>query len=189
MSAITKEDQYSIVLRWSEPELYCLDLDPDHLHGYTHHHEGDVLALDEESDSDEFTIGDFACCVYDVAFASAHGESAFGLFDQSINSIHYYHALYDKKSARLRADVKQLVGRRTLEPNVLILDRLRIYPAHRGHDYGLLVLSTFRANARRISRPHPFSRRLMGHLWDTRGQLMAIRNNIPQRPSHCYTAD
>jgi len=142
MSAITKEDQYSIVLRWSEPELYCLDLDPDHLHGYTHHHEGDVLALDEESDSDEFTIGDFACCVYDVAFASAHGESAFGLFDQSINSIHYYHALYDKKSARLRADVKQLVGRRTLEPNVLILDRLRIYPAHRGHDYGLLVLST-----------------------------------------------
>ena len=88
-------------------------------------------------------IGKFRTYIVDVESAVDEGESIFNLFDDDALTMEYFEALYARIGGRYRHHIGSLFDE--LEdlwrPNLLILDRLTIYPEFRNHDIGLEVIT------------------------------------------------
>lgn len=98
--------------------------------------EGEIL-LDRADQ--EKKIGIFRVIIIDVECAVSSEESVFRVFDTEQTTLDYY-SLYDDFHEFKPSVVKAMGGDGRWEPNMLILDRLEIYPAYRGKTYGLHVL-------------------------------------------------
>jgi len=69
-------------------------------------------------------------------------ESVFDIFDSHSTSIGYFETLYDLDSGSFKPQVAKAAYGDDYQwnPNLLILDRLIVYPKYRGHGVGLLAL-------------------------------------------------
>jgi len=99
------------------------------------------LVITDDGDN-ETELGVFSAMVVDVQSAIVEHESVFDVFDSHSTSITYFQALYDYDSGDFKPQVVTVAyGDDYLwNPNLLILDRLIVYPEHRGHGVGLLAL-------------------------------------------------
>ena len=88
-------------------------------------------------------IGKFRTYIVDVESAVDERESIIDLFDDDALTMEYFEALYARIGGRYRNPIVSLFEE--LEdlwrPNLLILDRLTIYPEFRNHDIGLEVIT------------------------------------------------
>ena len=88
-------------------------------------------------------IGKFRTYIVSVESAVDEGESIFELFDDDALTMEYFEALYAGFGGRYNNQISSLFHE--LEdfwrPNLLILDRLTIYPQFRNHDIGLEVIT------------------------------------------------
>lgn len=102
---------------------------------------GGKLVLTDDDDN-KTEVGVFSAMTVDVQAAIVERESVFDIFDSDSTSIGYFDALYDHDSCDFKPEVVNVAyGDDYLwNPNLLILDRLAVYPEHRGHGIGLLAL-------------------------------------------------
>lgn len=94
-------------------------------------------------DDNEIELGAFSAMVVDVQSAIVEHESVFDVFDSHSTSITYFQELYDHGSGDFKPRVLKVAygdNYYLWNPNLLILDRLIVYPEHRGHGVGLLAL-------------------------------------------------
>lgn len=131
-------DHLGISLRFEEREVYVECDEPDQ---YVHRFSGEVLWMDDR-DEDQ-TIGWFDAAYVDVESAIDEGDDIPTVFDAAgQNELEYFEALYEM-TGDVRPDVlDQLYGKHggLWAPNLLILERLAILPAHRGKRVGLVAL-------------------------------------------------
>jgi GNAT superfamily N-acetyltransferase len=90
-------------------------------------------------------VGTFSILVVDLETAINEGVEPFHVFDSDSKTAPYYGPLYLQRSwsgTDFRASVTRAVcGDESIwRPNLLILDRLAVYPEHRGQGVGLLAI-------------------------------------------------
>ena len=100
---------------------------------------GQVQLCDDEDFDQRTTIGKFSVIIVDVVAAINEQERMFDVFDCSSRTVDYF-SLYGDDMDYLPKVTKALKGGERWSPNMLILDRLEIFPEHRGHRYGLHAL-------------------------------------------------
>ncbi|MEX0959100.1 MAG: hypothetical protein WDZ63_07415 [Burkholderiales bacterium] len=90
----------------------------------------------------EDEAGFFSATVVDVRGATTEGESVFDVFDSDETCSGYLEALYDLETDDFKPRVSRLASGDDYlwNPNLLILDRLMVYPRYRGSGLGLLAL-------------------------------------------------
>ncbi|MBX3673895.1 MAG: GNAT family N-acetyltransferase [Burkholderiales bacterium] len=107
---------------------------------YLFEESGRLLLTDKQDRDTE--IGTFGALIIDVRGAVTEHESVHAVFDSDSRTIGYFEALYDSEGG----DFKETVARAACgddylwNPNLLVLDRLVIYPDFRGHGVGLTAL-------------------------------------------------
>jgi hypothetical protein len=132
------------------------DCDPD---CFLHKWSGSVVL--HPQDGDNVKIGDFEVMYVDAAGAYIQGVRVDDVFDSDYSVNQYCSALYDRQFDFRKSVLRAVSSDGPLEnPNLLVLDRLVIYPEYRGHDLGLTVLRglihRFRLGAGLIAmRPFP----------------------------------
>lgn len=131
-------DAFEYLAIRTEPEQYCGR--PDEPSHYIHEVSGKVVLIDE-SDSVSKVVGEFACSLIDADAADLNGVSPFDVYDTTQATYNVYYALFDELGAHAR--VKKALGGDELmwSHNLLVIDRLIIYPAFRGQKIGLRVLA------------------------------------------------
>lgn len=105
-------------------------------------HEGKIVLTDDDARPSE-TIGSFSAIVIDAQSAMVEREDLFHVFDShSDTAIGYFEDLYESEGGEFKEKVARAAYGEgfTWNPNLLILDRLVVSPAHRGHGVGLLAL-------------------------------------------------
>ena len=90
-------------------------------------------------------VGSFSSLVIDVESVITEGVHPFDVFDTFSKTAPYYQSLYLQRSwsgADFRKTVfKAVFGDESAwRPNLLILDRLEVFPEHRGHQVGIAAL-------------------------------------------------
>lgn len=120
---------------------------------------GRIELVDPESD-DTTRIGDFIVRYIDADGAANAGEPLFDVFDSHSAVVNYYPALYQGDWFRDGLAGFELSMDYGLSANLLILDRLLIYPAYRSRGVGLAALTAlirrFRLGAGLIAmKPFP----------------------------------
>ena len=105
---------------------------------YFHKWKGRVF-LHSIQDDGEYDIGEFAVIQVDTENAWRSGRTVHEILDTTGPSFEFFEVLY-KGNDYSRAAVKALRGHGLLSENILILDRLLILPAYRGHGLGLAAL-------------------------------------------------
>jgi hypothetical protein len=127
-----------ISLRFDDREVYVESDEPSR---FAHRFAGEVLRLNDDYRDD--TIGWFKAVYVDVESAIDDGEDIYTVFDATGQSeLEYFNALY-KPDGDVRAAVQKLIYGDPAgwwAPNLLILDRLELLPAHRGVGAGLVTL-------------------------------------------------
>ena len=95
-----------------------------------------------DEENAEFEAGTFAATLIDVRGAVIEGESVFDVFDSDSVCIGYFEALYDYDEDDFKPQVTQIVCEDDFlsNPNLLVVDKLVIYPQYRGKSLGLLAL-------------------------------------------------
>lgn len=116
---------------------------PDEPSSYVHDETGRVLLL-TEPESTEVVIGTFRVTLVDVDNATNHGLDVLDVFDVSHATFGYL-SLYDHDGGTcgFNAQAAKALGGWIELPwshNLLILDRLVIFPQYRGHRRGLAAL-------------------------------------------------
>ena len=131
-------DAFEYLAIRTEPEQYCGR--PDEPSHYIHEVSGKVVLIDE-SDSVSKEVGEFACSLIDADAADLNGVSPFDVYDTTQATYNVYYALFDELGANAR--VKKALGGDDLlwSHNLLVIDRLIIYPAFRCQNIGLRVLA------------------------------------------------
>jgi len=99
--------------------------------------DGEVQLRDDSDD--HIVIGRFSVIIIDVEAAMNEGERLFDVFDCSSNTVDYF-GLYNEDMGFIPAATKVLKGGERWAPNMLVLDRLEIFPEHRGNRHGLHAL-------------------------------------------------
>jgi GNAT superfamily N-acetyltransferase len=131
-------DAFKYLAIRTEPEQYCGR--PDEPSHYIHEVSGKVVLIDE-SDSVSKEVGEFACSLIDADAADLNGISPFDVYDTTQATYNVYYALFDELGANARVK-KALSGDELMwSHNLLVIDRLIIYPAFRGEKIGLRVLA------------------------------------------------
>ena len=106
----------------------------------------DISGLVQWSGNDEekaINLGAFSCKLIDGDSAINDRMSLHDVFDHEKSTFDIYEDLYDFDTGDLREDVTRMVFgpySYAFNSNLLVLDRLVIYPEHRGNGLGLLVL-------------------------------------------------
>lgn len=107
---------------------------------------GNVVLMGDSLDDDDFIeIGHFLVRYVDVEGAVAEGYSVFDVFDSDSVTADYYDALFNEDNISLFKE--NLAGLESGTDygvgtfNVLILDRLIIFPGYRGKGFGLAALA------------------------------------------------
>ena len=137
-----EETEQNEVLRWTlEFDQESYDYDSPLLSRFVFEPTGRVIS--EEWEREPRLIGKFRTYIVDVESAVDEGESIFDLFDDDALTMEYFEALYAGAGRRYKNSIVSLFDE--LDdlwcPNLLILDRLTIYPEFRNHDIGLEVIT------------------------------------------------
>jgi GNAT superfamily N-acetyltransferase len=133
-------------------DLFCISLEPktsssfgqpSEPYKYIHKTTGIVSIWND--DDEEETIGIFKIKVVDLQDAERDHVSAFDVMDAHSTTIRYFESLFNLNSDTLKDSLIDLLDQRfgwfvNFPPNLLILDRLVIDPAYRGHGVGLNAL-------------------------------------------------
>lgn len=132
-----RDYQTGLLLHFDDDYQFAADDEPSKFLFESH---GKLVMTDD--DDNETEIGVFSAMVVDVQSAIVEHGSVFDVFDSHSTSIGYFNDLYDQGSGDFKAQVvKVAYGEDYLwNPNLLILDRLIVYPEHRSHGVGLLAL-------------------------------------------------
>jgi hypothetical protein len=114
--------------------------DDDEPMRFVHKWSGDVTLTDESED--EVKIGIFCARYVDVEGAVAEGERVFDVFDSRQDTIGYFGDLYNPSSFNFKRSIAKVACGEsfTWRPNLLVLERLIIYPQYRGRSRGLIAL-------------------------------------------------
>lgn len=115
-------------------EVMADDVEPSR---YIHCLEGDVV-LDHEDGREK--AGRFRAFILDVELAMNDEYSVFDVFDSYSETIGYWD-LYEDGLEFTAKVVKLLKAGERWRPNMLILDRMEIFPKHRGKGIGLCALN------------------------------------------------
>lgn len=139
--SLSREDYRFCSLQLASSDVFIGDDDPSR---FIHHYEGDI-AISLEDDSRRVRIGTFAAMVVDIESAIIEGVPPFDVFDSESKTAPYYPSLFRKQSwsgADFRKSVLQSIygEDEPWRPNLLILDRVAVYPEHRGRGAGLLAI-------------------------------------------------
>lgn len=129
--------EYAMVALKPDPhELFAVDDEPSH---FLHCHEGRVILID--GGDEDIDIGRYNAFYVDAEGALCADVGLFDVFDTRQATVHYYE-LYEPDSWEYTAAAKKAGGEEFMmfEPNLLILDRLKILPKYRGRGYGLQAL-------------------------------------------------
>jgi len=126
----------SLFLRYSE-RCFAQNTDPSR---FLFRISGQIVLTDEKDAESE--AGTFAATLIDVRGAVIEGESVFDVFDSDSVYIGYFEALYDYDEDDFKPYVTQIVCEDDClpYPNLLVIDKLVIYPQYRGKGLGLLAL-------------------------------------------------
>lgn len=124
-------------LIFDSAELSVYDGDPGH---FIREHSGHVTIPCDEDFDDLVKIGAFRAFYVDAIGALNVSIALFDVLDTMSETIGFYD-LYDENLCFREAVRKAAKADEIFEPNLLILDRLEIFPAYRGFDYGLRAIS------------------------------------------------
>ena len=103
--------------------------------------DGTLELMDIDNNDKKTTIGTFEVALADLEGAMNERESFFDVMDTTSTACDYYGVLFDENDDFKPSVRKAVVGGDYIHsPNLLMLDRLVIYPTHRGNGYGLLAL-------------------------------------------------
>ena len=140
MDRATSPDHRYCTLRVAESEVFVGDREPMR---FIHECEGQIEVFGAD-DSDVIPVGSFSVLIVDIESAINEGVHPFDVMDSRSETAHYYDKLYRRawSGADFREPVINAVFGQASpwHPNLLILDRLAVFPEHRGHGVGLLAL-------------------------------------------------
>lgn len=100
---------------------------------------GDLLCYAGEEEESPVVAGRIQAYYIDVSGAESEGYSLFELFDTLQEGSECYQLLYDAQSEELAATFLAAFEE-TVEPNVLLLQRLEVLPSFRGARLGLAAI-------------------------------------------------
>jgi len=124
-----------LVLSWSG-EYYASDLvEPDDL---IYEISGEILDVDEYDEQTH--IGRFRLYYVDVERAYNEGVSVFSIMDSYAHTVDYFDAIFGDSSPDFSEALQELLDHDLVGSNLLILDRVEIFPAYRGKRLGLQAL-------------------------------------------------
>lgn len=138
---LSPEDYQYCSLCIAESDVFIGDIEPSRFI----HQMGGRIELCLDDGSRRLTIGNFSALVVDVESAINDGVHPFEVFDSHSTAAPYYRQLYLERSwsgADLRSSVlKAVYGEdEPWRPNLLILDRVTVFPEHRSNGVGLLAI-------------------------------------------------
>jgi GNAT superfamily N-acetyltransferase len=127
------DDYFRLEFNGGDCELE--DTDPSH---YAYSTRGRVVSVDE--DDNKTLAGKFHLYYMDVCAAVNAETSVFDIFDCRADTLDYYGAIFAGLSLTISEELDKLFDFEAAWGNVLILNRLEILPAFRGHNLGLIVI-------------------------------------------------
>ncbi|MBL5862115.1 hypothetical protein JBO49_15975 [Serratia fonticola] len=164
----------ALFLRFSDQSILADNNEPSR---YIHASSGKLVLLD--GDGNEIEVGMFQTLLVDVYSAVNDNESVWDVFNSESTTQHFYENLYDleatdnfEQTVLDTAFGKDNCG---FQPNLAIIDRLVVYSAWRGQNFGALaiqgLIQRLRASASLVAiKPFPLqfeSEYLDGpHTWD-----------------------
>lgn len=146
-------------LKFSERRVLMVErAEPD---DYVNEYSG-LIQWSGSDEDNPVILGAFACTLIDADSAINDSRSVEVTFDASSSTWDVYQALYDPETHELRESVVKLAFQDEYSStyNVLLLDRLVIYPEHRGHGLGLIALRALMQEFRSfvsliVMKPYP----------------------------------
>lgn len=141
IASLAPEDYRYCSLQLAESDVFVGDDEPSR---FIHHLRGNI-AISLEDDARRLVIGSFAAIIVDVESAINERVHPFEVFDSESKTAPYYRALFRAQSwsgADFRKPVLQAIygDDEPWRPNLLILDRVTLFPEHRGRGAGLLAI-------------------------------------------------
>jgi hypothetical protein len=138
---LSPDDYRYCCLRFAEHDIFIGDIEPSR---FIHQMDGHI-ELSLADDANRLAIGNFSALVVDLESAINEGVHPFELFDSHSTAAPYYRPLFLERSwsgADFRAPVlKAVYGEdEPWRPNLLILDRVTVFPEHRGNGAGLVAI-------------------------------------------------
>lgn len=139
--SLSRDDYRYCSLCFGESDVFIGDEEPSR---FIHQLDGRIeLLLDD--DAKRLAIGKFSALVVDVESAINERVHPFDVFDSHRATAPYYRPLFLERSwtgADFRTPVvKAFYGEdEPWRPNLLILDRVTVFPEHRGNGVGLLAI-------------------------------------------------
>lgn len=135
---MTPDDETYLTLRFDGDELTLDDEEPSR---FLFEYSGTIVQNDY-SGQKVGEIGTFSAFVVDAMAAVSERESLLDVFDTKETTVNYFGDLYESDDGDFKPKVVNAAfdGDPWWNPNILILDRLIIYPEHRGRGLGLQVL-------------------------------------------------
>lgn len=111
---------------------------------YLFRHKGEIEWRHPDGGGDTIQIGAFTICFVDTDAALNDGVAAYDVFDTEATTFDVFQSLYNFKTGSLLTRVERIAFGNFYVPRggLLLLERLVVYPDHRGHGVGLLVLRT-----------------------------------------------
>lgn len=138
---LSRDDYRYCSLCIAESDVFIGDDEPSR---FIHQLDGRI-ELYVDHDTKRLAIGNFSALVVDVESAINERVHPFDVFDSHSTTAPYYRPLFLERSwsgADFRTSVlKAVYGEdEPWRPNVLILDRVTVFPEHRGNGAGLLAI-------------------------------------------------
>jgi len=140
--SLSREDYGYCTLRIAETDVFIGNEEPSR---FIHNLDGRIEISLHDDDLTPLPIGFFSAMVVDVESAINEGVHPFDVFDSDSKTAPYYGQLFRQQSwsgADFRKPVLQAVygDDEPWRPNLLILDRVVLFPEHRGNGAGLLAI-------------------------------------------------
>ena len=132
------DDNFEYLAIRTEPEQYSGRIEEPS--DYIHTIDGKVVWLNESGRVSR-EVGEFSCTLIDADAADLHGVSPFDVYDTTQATYDLFAALFDDLGGSAKVN-KALGGHLALwSHNLLLIDRLVIYPSFRGQKLGLRALT------------------------------------------------
>lgn len=133
-----QDDETYLALQFDGDEL---SLDDDEPSRFLFEYSGKIV-VNDYSGQKVGELGTFSAFVVDAMSAVTERESLFDVFDSAESTVNYFGDLYESDGGDFKPKVVKAAFNEDpwWNPNLLILDRLIIYPEHRGRGIGLAAL-------------------------------------------------
>lgn len=128
-------DDHFIMLEFDQASAVLSDEEPSR---FLYETTGRIVGIGEEDDS--VLIGKFAVFYVNVAAAVNEETSLYDVMDTTAAAFDYFAAIFDPQTEDIATGLDELLNFEFGYGNILILDRLEILPAFRGHRLGLAIM-------------------------------------------------